>query len=317
MGGLVKVVLFLTVILLGLQSGAIIFGIDNRSDVVFTPIINQQLAPAVAMSMGTVYRINATDQFFDIDMLLATDSLSSAALCPEERFSNQFDNWLNCTGFLVSEDILVTAGHCMIFNHSGAIPAKAEHEVTSMCADFGWVFDFKADIFGKAPIKGYSSQTQWAQCKEVIYAEISPTVADEFGVDYAIVRLDHPLAKRQSLSLSTQAVSPGDSVFTVSSPSGLPLKVADRATVSDTHFKNYYIADLDISSGSSGAPVFNQKREVTGIVVRANPGEDYVWDDKRNCNTSVVQKVVEPGMGTHVQKIEPILQKIKELKLIR
>ena len=49
-------------------------------------------------------------------------------LCKNEKFLNQ-PSGANCTGFLIAEDKLLTAGHCVSFD--------------SDCEEFYWVFDLK------------------------------------------------------------------------------------------------------------------------------------------------------------------------------
>jgi V8-like Glu-specific endopeptidase len=327
--------LLLLIITFNIQSQAIIFGTDNRKDVIFDTFKNRQLAPAIAMSVGNNFAIPQTENKFSLDFHLASDSFN-VGLCPEERFSKQYANWLNCTGFLVTEDVMVTAGHCIVFNHSSVQPALVEDGNTTMCRDFSWVFDFKATHTGQVPIMNYDTQQQIAGCQKVIYAHITPdqlksdgVAIGEYGLDYSIIRLDRPLLNRKPLRLAEGGTRVGEPVSAVTYPSGLPLKVASHARVLQNQFENYFTTNLDISSGSSGGPVFNYKNEVIGIVVRASPVEDYIWDKKRDCATSYVCQTIGAGtcnekngeggypLGTHVHKIEPILKKLRELGLLK
>ena len=54
-------------------------------------------------------------------------------LCEGERFGDE-PSIATCTGFLIGEDLLATAGHCM----TG--PAT--------CASSAWVFDYRTDAIG-------------------------------------------------------------------------------------------------------------------------------------------------------------------------
>ena len=313
---------------------AIIYGADNRVDVIRDVYKNRNLAPAIAMSFGNNFSVPEKNTgLFSLDFYLASESYN-VGLCAEEKFSKQYANWLNCTGFLVAEDVMVTAGHCMVFNHSGTMPALVENAMTSMCKDFDWLFDFTAKSNGQVSISGYN-QSQTAICEKVLYAEITPDVIEkngvivgEYGLDYAIIKLDRPFPDRRVLKFAKAMTKKNQPVFAVTYPSGLPMKVAYNAKVLENHFENYFTADLDISSGSSGGPVFNFQNEVIGFVVRGSPGEDYIWDDKRECATSYVCKQLGKGdcslegmpgaypLGTHVHKIEPIVKKLRELKII-
>ncbi len=313
---------------------AIVFGFDDRIDVTQDMYKNKYLAPAIAMSVGQPYILpQKNSELFDLDFYLASDSLT-VGLCAEEKYSKQYSNWLNCTGFLVAEDVMVTAGHCIIFNHSGIKPALVENGMTSMCSDFDWLFDYTTKSNGQVSLTGYS-QDQTARCAKVLHAEITPDVIEKnsaiiggYGLDFAIIQLDRSFPDRQVLQFAKTLPKPKQSVFAVTYPSGLPMKVAVNSQVLESHFENFFTSNLDISSGSSGGPVFNVKNEVMGIVVRASPGEDYIWDKKRECATSYVCKQIgnvecslagQSGaypLGTHVHKIEPIVKKLRELKIL-
>lgn len=335
--GRISFFLFLLVqvsIQLGNQSvaNAIIFGADNRVDVIRDAYKNKFLAPAIAMSFGQPYALpQKNSELFNLDFYPASESYN-VGLCPEEKFAKQNANWLNCTGFLVTEDVMVTAGHCLIFNHSGVKPALVEDGMTSMCADFDWLFDFVAKGNGQVLITDYS-QSQTARCAKVLHAEITPDVVEkngkivgEYGLDFSIIKLDRPFPDRRVLKFANTSVGKKQPVFAVTYPSGLPMKVAYNARVIENQFANFFTTDLDISSGSSGGPVFNTKNEVVGIVVRGSPGEDYLWDKNRECSVSYVCKELGKGdcsaetagypIGTHVHKIEPIVKKLRELKII-
>jgi hypothetical protein len=323
---------FLSIFVFCVSSRAIIFGQDNRMEIVFDAQKNKKLAPAIAMSVGGVYLLPQQDNTFDLDFLLATNSLT-VGLCKEERFSKQYANWLNCSAFLVAPDVMVTAGHCMVFNHSSTRPSLVRNDITSMCSDFDWIFDFKANSQGRVKLQGYTDK-QMARCERVMYSEISNDIlreegvfVGEYGLDFAIIKLDRPMMGRPFLKLSEIPAQIHDRLYTIGYPSGLAMKLASNAFVRENHFKNFFTADLDISSGNSGGPVFNIKNEVVGIVVRASPGEDYIWDENRKCSKSLVCTKIGEGncpatrtdypLGVHVQKVEPILAKLRELGIVQ
>ncbi|MBY0383879.1 hypothetical protein K2X05_01860, partial [bacterium] len=229
-----RIAIFILVVFYQWNSDAIIFGQDNRRDVIFDIQKNRDLAPAIAMSVGAPYILPQNNNTFNLDFYLASDSFN-VGLCPEEKFSKQYANWLNCTGFLVTEDVMVTAGHCMIFNHSGVEPALVEHGVTTMCNDFDWIFDFKAGYQGQVSLVDYDLSQQTVRCAEVLHAEITPDVltkngvaVGEYGLDFSIIRLERPMMNRKPLKISAQVPRIGERVFAVTYPSGLPMKVASQ-----------------------------------------------------------------------------------------
>ncbi|ATH08231.1 hypothetical protein BIY24_09795 [Halobacteriovorax marinus] len=166
--------------------------------------------------------------------------------CPGERFVNQ-PTLMSCTGFLVGEDTLVTAGHCV-------------REVSD-CTYNKWVFNFTVDdeLIKDQDVYG---------CKEIIARdEVSLPIIGT--TDYAIIKLDRKVKGRAPLKFRTKGkVKNGADVFVIGHPMGLPLKVADNATVKGSFGKTFK-TNLDTYGGNSGSPVFNEKTgEVEGILVQ-------------------------------------------------
>lgn len=179
----------------------------------------------------------------------------SMGVCEKERFSNQV-TLPRCSGFLVAEDILVTAGHC----------------VTSMsdCTNFRWVFDYTA---GTSKIK----KSDVYKCKEVIGRK--QTLGLFATKDYAVIRLDRKAEDREPLKFRKRgSVKKNDEIVVIGHPSGLPTKIADGAQVTKERF-NFFHANLDTYGGNSGSAVFNKKTgEVEGILIQG--ALDYVMSSE-------------------------------------
>lgn len=179
----------------------------------------------------------------------------SMGVCEKERFSNQV-TLPRCSGFLVGEDTLVTAGHC----------------VTSMsdCKNYRWVFDYVA---GTDKIK----KSNVYKCKEVIGRK--QTLGIFATKDYAVIKLDRRVEDREPLKYRKRGrIKKNAEIVVIGHPSGLPTKIADGAKVTKKRW-NFFYANLDTYGGNSGSAVFNKKTgEVEGILIQG--AKDYVMSSQ-------------------------------------
>lgn len=173
--------------------------------------------------------------------------------CANERFREQ-PTLMSCTGFLVSKDLLVTAGHCMTSNFD--------------CSGNKWVFGFTQGM-DKIPASSVYN------CKEVVSQE-QISIPFLGTTDYAVIRLDREVTDRTPLKFRTSGkIRSKSPVLVIGHPMGLPLKIADNATVKGTFGKTFK-ADLDTYGGNSGSPVFNAKTGlVEGVLVQGAADMDY------------------------------------------
>ena len=110
----------------------VIYGNDDRKEVnqITRPMIHLQ-TKAIGM-MTLKYKLTAIDNEY---FKFRTNTLkTSNNLCPGSRFENQPALGL-CSGFLVSPDTLVTAGHCIARE--------------SDCRRHSWIFNFTSDVKNK------------------------------------------------------------------------------------------------------------------------------------------------------------------------
>ena len=112
----------------------VIYGDDNRLDVYETSdalhlTLAKSTAAMIATSKVTIDADEAT---------IEGSSLSSRGICATAKFANQMTA-ANCSGFLVGEDLLVTAGHCI--------------RTQSDCEGSYWVFDFAVEVNGETAAK--------------------------------------------------------------------------------------------------------------------------------------------------------------------
>jgi V8-like Glu-specific endopeptidase len=173
-------------------------------------------------------------------------------LCTEEPFKEQ-PNPGFCSSFLVGEDMIATAGHC--------IPDE------DMCAGVSFVFDFGYRTGASEEDPTLVPEANVYKCTSVV----SVKYEGGRGSDYSIVKVDRPVMGRQPLKLNRDlALAVGDGVTVIGNPSGLPTKIASNANVRKVEGDQpYFIANLDTYGGNSGSAVFNTTTGmVEGILVR-------------------------------------------------
>lgn len=247
----------------------VIYGEDDRVDVFeetdFTLI-------DLARSTAAMVPNRNLDRLNDYETELGGMTLEGRGMCSDERFAKQ-PTAANCSGFLVGENKLVTAGHCM--------------RTTSDCAGSSWVFDYKVDHAEQSSV--VVENTNVYKCKRIIAQELNNSTMD----DYALIELERPVLDREPLEFRTEgAPKEGDKIVVIGHPSGLPTKIAAGAAIRSVN-DVYFSANLDTYGGNSGSAVFNLETGVVeGILVRGE--RDYVWDNEKNCRAS---NVVPNNMG--------------------
>ncbi len=195
------------------------------------------------------------------------DSQFPQPLCPGERFGDQ-PVIPACSGFLVADDILATANHCVWEVY---LPEKRI------------VFGFQMD----SPTVARTRVSNDAQVYRLI-ATIASKYDAQTGSDFALVRLDRPVRNRHIFPLRQAGTVASDSFFHVlGHPMGLPMKFTGPSRVLSNTHPAYIVTDADTYNGNSGSPLINRStREVEGIVVRGE-GRDMELHDgcwsSRNC----------------------------------
>lgn len=257
-------------LLVGLASAdsnqtSIIYGQDNRQDI--NSLQNDAIKKIGKSIAGRVlnysFQVSEEENKASFDSVPTLSSPFSMKVCSGQRFAEQ-KTATDCTGFLVGEDLLVTAGHCMM-----AMGQTVQNEVTGQCRSFSWMFDYTSE----SDLNNVSMDSIYG-CDSVVAGEFTETM------DFAVVKLKRKVQGRKPLKLANKKVSLGQKIFVMGHPSGLPLKYADGARVFETE-QNYFSTNLDTFGGNSGSPVFNADTlEVAGILVRGDT--DYVMDFETN-----------------------------------
>lgn len=230
-------------------SPKVVYGKDDRIEVKEAKAIYQTLAQSTAARVpvsslileGETYKMDQTPY----------------PLCKGERFFGQ-PAVADCSSFLVAEDIIMTAGHCI--------------ESTYDCQSYVWVFDYELGKIESGKINKENIYT----CKEILSAS-------QGDLDFGIVRLDRKVIGRSPLKLRQEGIiKNNEDLVVIGNPSGLPTKVSDNAKIVDNTNSINMIANLDTFGGNSGSAVFNPHTlEVEGILVAG--ATDYEIDFTNNC----------------------------------
>ncbi len=251
---------------LALASNKVVYGEDNRLDVFEeTNCLYRELALSTAAQIPHS-ALQSDGNYVDI----IGSTLASRGICSYEKFAQQMTA-ARCSGFLVGDDLLVTAGHC--------ITSETD------CANYSWVFDYKQEE-GRTGIE--VSKDSVYRCKKIIERSLDNSTMD----DYALIRLDRKVVDRPVLDIRKEGKPQvGDEIVVIGHPTGLPTKISAGANIRALKGK-YFTANLDTFGGNSGSAVFNATTGmVEGILVRGET--DYTYDYANSCRK--VYRVSDSG----------------------
>ena len=301
----------LIAIFIAAQSHAAIFGVDDRLSV--TPN-----SPFYTLSRSTAIAVLSSHYETPGDGSLRILAEKATNLCSNQKFSRELNLSYACSGFLVGEDLLVTAGHCMV--NSG----ETSNQTELHCKAFSWLFDYNLGSDQRINYDGLREDNLY-KCKRIVYA-----VKDEKAPfrDYALVQLDRKVSGRKPLKLSKLGST--KLVSMIGYPHGLSAKrSAPSSILLNNPARQSFITSLDAFEGNSGSAVFNEKNEVVGILIGGTPSHGMIAAQGRSCDvyntcdqlgnrcsqfdqdTRVFPEFQR--VGSEVQRIEPIVNLIRNL----
>ncbi|MEK6555958.1 MAG: serine protease [Bdellovibrionota bacterium] len=275
-----KKILSLILALSASSASAAIYGADNRQDVFFTGWLKKQAA-ATAAAVPNIFVLKNDDGTFRIDEVDVMAGGWGVNLCKDERFANQ-PSLGHCTGFLISDRYLVTAGHCAL-----ATGTTGEDENNPFCKAFSWYFNYNVDGSGQTTHQRIPPHHYYT-CKKMIRAEnieLPGLPGANYGNDFALIELDRPVIGIEPLKVNADRsqIKVKNKVFTIGHPSGMPAKYSGKSEIINNQNPYSFKVNLDTQGGNSGSPVFNDENEVIGILVSGHP-VDYYTDAKLQCN---------------------------------
>lgn len=239
----------------------LIYGVDDRKDYYELESKQKQECDGVV----SLFDRSNIQEDGNGQSTLRTEKFADAyGLCEQETFRKQPVGAF-CSGFLVAQDIVATAGHCVDSTN-----------VTDVC----FVFGYRMDKSNQAQTS--ISNSEIYRGKEIIGRKLE----DSTGSDWCLVRLERPVNNHEVFNLRRSGkIENGEKVHVIGHPCGLPLKYAGGAWVRGNEDEAYFVANLDTYGGNSGSCVIGDETgQVEGILVRGDT--DFVSAD--GCNVSNV-----------------------------
>lgn len=240
-----------------------LFGEDNRSEVYEVPAgsVARKVANATAaMFRGDVLERNANGVWLPSKPI---ETLAERKdLCEDEAYADQ-PSLSACTAFLVSEDLVLTAGHCI---------------KQRTCSELSFAFDFAyfdASELGEFPVVRDENRYE---CADLIENH-----TDSCDDDWALVRLDRPTGREPLVYRRQDDPDPDTPLLAVGYPQGIPAKVSHNARVREVDALKLH-TDLDIFGGNSGSPVVDAVTgQLEGIHVCSQSGNTMEDPNGRSC----------------------------------
>lgn len=244
-----------------------VFGWDDRREVFSfrDGSVERRLASATAaMFFGQPFNESAEGGM--IPRTTPSTLGEARGLCEDEPFVEQ-PSISACTAFLVGEDLVLTAGHCV---------------ANRTCSDLSFAFDyayFDAAEVGSVPA---IPTANYFQCAEIVEAH---TVACED--DWALIRLDRP-SEREPLEYRREGGPTVDApLLAAGFPLAIPMKIAGSARIRSIDELKLH-TDLDIFGGNSGSPVIDARTGVIeGIHVCSEAGNTMPDPAGRSCKVAL------------------------------
>ncbi len=266
----------------------IIYGDDDRREITNTPFLIKKMSSGVLVNVENSKLIRKRGAY-----QIEHENLMKYRICFDERYAKQ-GLLGDCTGFLIADDLILTAGHCL--------------NSLKDCQTRSWVFNF--DL--KSSEKKIINKNYVYKCKRVI----KKVENNSKNIDYAIIQLDRKTKNRHIFTVSKKSnISKGLDIGMIGHPVGLPMKYTGPSKVLNVNYATYFTSKIDAFGGNSGSPVFDLKSmEVIGILIGGAMDFD---DTVHQCKKSVICK--ENTSAALCQKGETIFRtsQIKLGKFLR
>lgn len=231
----------------GTTAAPVVYGADDRTEWFAFP---DEAVQDLALSAGAMIpwsEITVTDDG-GVDLDGAPVLGVSHGLCADQRFWTQ-PTAASCSGTLIDDDLLLTAGHCV--------------NNLSACADDAWVFDYRYEADGAlAPLDADSVY----RCVDIVVHGYFHTAAQ---VDVAVVQLDRPVIGRAPVPVAAAGpTTTGTPLILLGFPNGIPLKIDDGGVVANPRAQagDYFISSVDAFHGHSGGGVLDPTLALVGVL---------------------------------------------------
>ncbi|HJL18335.1 MAG TPA: serine protease [Sandaracinaceae bacterium LLY-WYZ-13_1] len=260
----------------------VVYGEDGRTEVHAHPsaALRAVAETAVAVKIDADW-LDASDP--SAVRITYTRTLGEAKdLCPGERFADQIEPG-TCSGTLIDERYLLTAGHCM--------------DAPDDCRDDRWVFGFRYAAEGE--LATLSRDDVYACARVLAYF-------DDGDVDHAVVELDRPVVGHTPapVRVDPAGLDVGTPVALIGHPNGLPMKIDDGGEVTWSSVDATYLnATVDAFDGNSGSGVFDADGNLVALL--RGGMDDYV--DAGGCQVVNVLDPPPTDDGEELTYVRPAL----------
>lgn len=212
-----------------------IYVTDNRYDAYLAKGAVREAARSTAALISTEHlRRQGNEYVINHNM-----TLQQTGWCASEPFASQ-PVTSTCTAFLVADNTLVTAGHCLRDSQGNNIPLNSYYVV------FGFQMNSKNQAQTRFPARDVYRMSRELEVKK------------NLSEDWAVVELDRRVTNRKVFEFEADEVAEGTPLVIFGYPNGLPLKIAGGGTVKRNDYQqNVFDTDLDSYRGNSGSPVLN------------------------------------------------------------
>ena len=284
------------------QAQAAVYGEDQRY------LVSEDSTPAIlhwSKSVASQLRTNPQSVGQGKSRITWKSLKEHIGLCEDQKFSN-VPTFSRCSGFLVEEDLLVTAGHCV--------------NDLNDCKKYKWAFTSEAQFDGEQiEIKDNDLYT----CIEIVNRVKNPYSKN----DFALIRLNRSVKGRMPLKYRESGkIEDYETLAVIGNPSGLPLVVAPLGKILENDSPFLFKTNNDTFAGNSGSPVFNEN---TGLVegILTDGETDYIRQKDQTCSENkqctgatcrgenVVRITVIPELVPNMTPLEPVFKEGLPLSL--
>ncbi len=263
----------------------VVYGNDDRTDLFDVTDVELKI-----LAKSTVAFIDQRHLIYDsiFDIYNLENAEPTLPFCKTEKFVNQ-PRWADCSGSLIAEDIVLTAGHCV---------SKSED-----CKNMKIVFDYALDEKNKH-LNSITGKNVYS-CQKILAFK-----NEKNGSDFSVIQLDRPATDRTPLKFSDKPLDYKDALMIIGHPEGFPTKFTMNGKVRSLIPETYFTATLDAFSGNSGSAVFDQTaKKIVGVLVRG----EHDYDKKNGCITAKLcdETGINNCRGEDVTRISEFLKYLK------
>jgi V8-like Glu-specific endopeptidase len=222
---------------------------------------------------------------------------SGKCICSTEAYADQPSANFYGTAFFITEKIIATAAHVVIFPDEPTIKFEDLRFIRGLEISSPLVDDQlkipKKSIF--KPKGGLNDISYWLNSE----------------IDWAILEVEDAFSSHKALPGTpiigyrnyTKDEAPVE-LYSAGHGLGLPKKFVFDGIVRKNHPKSYFSCTLDLFSGNSGSPVFDAlTHEVIGIMARGERD----FQSKGNCVVPIIYSTDSDFFGEQVQRMEPVI----------